>query len=109
MQDLKVQTIVIPQETLDEYRRLMTASKVDYGKHDIERYSIIEQWTANYGDGFEIDLKVCSGAHPDPLWCEAVLFHYGHELVCSEVEDELAGTWQLESGGTRYHLEVNAH
>lgn len=99
-------TISIPAEQIDEYNYMMSVDELDYDENDIERYSTVDSWTINIGDGHEIDLKVCSSDDGDPLWCEAVLFLNGCEQVCSDVADELDGEWQLEADGVRYVLNV---
>lgn len=98
--------LTIPAAQIDEYNRLMSVDELDYDAHDIERYSTVDSWTVNAGDGYEIDVKVCSSNDGDPLWCEAVLFLNGCEQACSDVEDELDGEWQLEASGACFVLNV---
>lgn len=58
--------------------------------------------TAKFPDGYEMDIKCC-GCQDDSSWTEAVLFDaQGHELCCTDVEDEFVGEWELEYCGTRY-------
>lgn len=101
-------TLSIPKEDIDEYDRLMNVEELDYEKSDIPRYSTVESWSVNAGDGYEIDVKVSSGNDGDPLWCEAVLFLNSYEQACSGPECSLEGEWQLEANGTRFELNVIA-
>lgn len=101
-------TIQIPSSKIEECDSLMNVDELDYEKNDIPRFSTIERWTADYGNQYEIDLKVCSGSNGDPLWCEAVLFKNGCEVECSEVYYDLAGIWTLSDGDLYFELEVVA-
>lgn len=96
----------IPAEQIDTYNRLMAAEKLDYEKNDIQRFSTVNSWTVNAGEGYEIDVKICSSNDGDPLWCEAVLFLNGCEQVCSDVEDQLDGEWNLEANDISFILTV---
>lgn len=77
-----------------------------------DRYDSYEyqSWTAELGDGKEVDVKLCCGNLKDiesnPLWTEAVLYDHGCEVSCSDVEKELSGEWILESDGVQYIVEV---
>lgn len=100
-------SLSIPANQIDEYNRMMSVDELDYEEHDIPRYSTINSWTVNAGNGYEIDVKVCSSIDGNPLWCEAVLFLDGCELACSDVESELDGEWQLETNGVNFVLNVS--
>ena len=58
-------------------------------------------WTASFGDGFEMDIKLC-GADEEVAWTEAVLFKDGSELVCTDCVDEILGEWELEYNNVTY-------
>lgn len=60
-------TIQILSSKIEECDSLMNVDELDYEKNDIPRFSTIERWTADYGNQYEIDLKVCSGSNGDPL------------------------------------------
>lgn len=103
-------TLRIKQADLDKYNKLMQVEELDYEEEDIPRYSCVARWSVDFGDGYEMDLKVCSGdsSEKDPLWCEVVLFLHGYEVACSEVYDELDGVWTLDNKGNCFKLEVLA-
>lgn len=62
-------TLCIPKETVEEYNRLMRpdSGTLDYIENDIPRYATIAEWTVKLGNGFEVDIKVCSSNDGDPL------------------------------------------
>lgn len=99
-------TLAISSEEIDKYNHLMMINELDYKKNDIPRYSTINSWTVDAGNGYEIDLKVCSSDDGDPFWCEAVLFLNGSELACSDVEAKLDGVWELETNENCFVLNV---
>ena len=58
-------------------------------------------WTAIFGDGFEMDIKLC-GADEEVAWTEAVLFKDGSEIACTDCMDEILGEWELEHDYVAY-------
>ena len=88
-------TLHIPKEIIAKYNQLMQPSDgiVDYEKTDISRYATVDSWTVDFGDGYEVDIKVCSSNYDDPLWCEGVLFFHGSEVGCTDVCDTLDGEY----------------
>lgn len=107
MENNKIERIleILPDE-IERYDKLMQAEEVDYEAEDINRYETVKRWTANFGNGYEMDLKVCSSDSDEPLWCETVLFLNGSEVDCSEVYDELEGEWQLYHNDVTFILQV---
>lgn len=98
--------LAIPAAQIDEYNHLMNVDELDYDEYDIDRYSTVDSWTVKAGDGYEIDVKVCSSDDGDPLWCEAVLSLDGYEQACSVGDGDLDGEWQLEANGVCFVLNV---
>lgn len=98
----------LPKSKILRYNRLMQASTVDYAVNGIERYSTVDRWTMDFGNGYEMYIYVRSCYSGDPLWCQAVLFLNGHEIGCSKVENELDGTWTLSHKDTIFTLELRA-
>lgn len=69
-------------------------------------------YTANFGNGIEMDVKVCGvqyeeGGNNTP-WTEAVLFENGCEVGCSDACDVFEGEWELEHEGIMYTVNVMA-
>jgi len=98
----------LPQTSVDKYNNLMRKTRVDYRKFDIPRYATVESWSVNLGDGYEADIKVCSSDRNAPLWSEGVLFFHGCECNCTEVSDELLGTYEFEHNGIAFSVLVKA-
>ena len=53
---------------------------------------IFKTFTANMGEGWEIDVKVCNGDIP---YIDAVLFYNGQEVSCDASEDTILGEYQF--------------
>lgn len=98
--------LIINKNELSRYNRMMSWKRPCYDKHGISRYSTISEWTVDFGNGYEVDLKVCSSDTDEPLWCEAVLFLNGSECCCSDVGDSLDGTWGFEYENEEFLLVV---
>lgn len=98
----------LPKSKIQRYNRLMQASTVDYAVNGIEEYATVDCWMVDFGNGYEMDICVCSSYSGDPLWCQAVLFLDGSEVSCSEVEAELDGTWTLTHNDTTFVVELRA-
>lgn len=98
----------ISKKELNRWNKLMHVEMLDYDAERIERFSCVDRWSMDFGDGYEMDLKVCSGdsACCDPLWCEVVLFKNGAEVACSDVFAELGGVWTLEYNNISFVLVV---
>lgn len=104
MQTIRVKTLVIPEA--EKLEKLLSYKRPTYKKHGIEPYSTYRSWTADFGNGYEIDIKVCSSEKNAPLWSEAVLFHNGSEISCTEPCDTLLGTWTFNHENTEYQIKV---
>ena len=68
-------------------------------------------FTADFGDGYEMDIKVCGVQEEEDsdnsAWSEAVLFHNGSEVCCTEPSDEFLGEWTCEDAdGNKYIATV---
>ena len=98
--------LAIPKSIINKYNNLMSVETLNYEQNDIPRYETIESWTVNFGNGYEVDLKVCSSDYGNPLWCEAVLFKDGCERSCTDVEEVLDGDWYLNADGISFNLHV---
>lgn len=68
--------------------------------------------TANFGQGIEMDIKVCGVSFmegiPNMPWTEAVLFENGCQVACSEPGEDFFGEWELSYGDTVYRVIVTA-
>lgn len=66
--------------------------------------------TAKYPDGYEVDIKMC-GVQYDPdssnvAYTEAVLFHNGAEVCCTEPSEYFFGTWCIETNEKTFIVDV---
>lgn len=89
---MEKKVLYLSQEKLAKYEALMSG-EVDYDRNGVKSYETVDSWTVDFGDGLEMDIKVCAGdAHQnDPLWTQGVLFENGAECGCTEVYDQLVG------------------
>lgn len=101
--------VEVPQDRLDEIEQYLTVESEDASAAPNEDETII--YTANFGNGVEMDIKCCGVQYRDDedcnaAWSEAVLFYQGSEVACEYGEDEFAGEWELEYNGDTYVAEV---
>ena len=96
----------IPEKEIDKYNKMMQADHVDYEENEIPRYAAVKTWSVDLGNGYEVDIKVCSSSYGDPLWCEGVLFLHGSECGCTEVSDNLLGEYWFEHSGKQFVIIV---
>lgn len=89
-------------KTVSRYLRARTAAE---RQSEDETITI----TAKFPDNIEMDIKCC-GSDTGPSWTEAVLFHNGSELCCTECEDDYLGPWELTikgpDGGLRTYRTI---
>lgn len=62
-------------------------------------------FTAVFENGYEMDIKCC-GCTDCASWVEAVLFHYGIELCCTECLEEILGEFSLDYEENTYTVIV---
>ena len=102
-----VKYLRLPRREIKCYESLMSLPK---GHPDLEgypKYALIKSWTKRFDNPlYEMEIKVCSSDHGDPLWCEAVLFKDGQQVAYSEPEAELAGDWTLLDNGAKFTVYV---
>ncbi len=97
-------TVLIPAKVMEQINSYLNAQSQD--EYQGEDNTIT--YTAKFSDGKEMDIKCC-GCRDEASWTEAVLFDgQGHELTCTEVEEEFTGPWQLAYQGVTYIAAVKA-
>ena len=66
--------------------------------------------TVRFPDGIEMDIKCCGVQYEEggdnSAWTEAVLFHNGYEVACSEPSDSFLGEWILPYRDETYCVNV---
>ena len=101
-------TIFIDRELLDKYSDMLNIEPADESECLGEDETI--SYTADFGNGMEIDVKICGVQYKEgesnTAWTEAVLFHNGSQVACTDVCDEFAGDWQLDYNGDTYIVHV---
>lgn len=95
-------TLKIKPHELDKWNTYMATGEV---VPDLPKEECVACWTADFGDGIEADLKVCT-ASDRTVWCECVLFDNGCEVGCSGVDDDLNGEWYFDYNGSKYTVKV---
>lgn len=96
------QVIAIPSAELAIINGFLNATSKDEYQDEDETIT----YTAKFPDGKEMDIKCC-GCQDDSSWTEAVLFtRSGHELACSDPNDEFACMWEIEYDGITYIVDV---
>ena len=111
--DIIKKTIEIPMDEIRKWERLMN---LDPGMIDLEaegifvREPLLAVWTADFGNGIEVDVKVCLSVGFDELpaiWSEANFVEGGVESYSTEPEYKLSGPWYLPKiHGKQYVVEV---
>jgi hypothetical protein len=101
-------SITIPKRVIMDWNDKLRDGGLDYDELGYPEYSTVAMWTAKFPDGCEVDIKVNTNTREDgDVWTEGVLFdENGCELSCTDVSDELDGTWYLYCGDTQYTVLV---
>ena len=96
-------SLEFPSEKVEFWNRLLKMKgKEIYEQYGMKRDETITI-TANFGDGYEMDIKLVIPLEEDELpWTEAVLFKNGSELSFTEPDDEFVQEWILESDGLTF-------
>lgn len=100
--------IYIKQKLFDKITRYLTEEPRSEKECLPEDETIT--FTATFDDGYEVDVKCCGVQYNENdsnlAWAEAVLFHNGAEVCCSEPCDEIDGVWTLEDGDKVFEVVV---
>ena len=72
---------------------------------EVKRDTILKTFTAKFKNGYEADIKVCSGFHN--CYVDAVLFDKnGYQKSVCEPSFELLGEYYFSYEGEEFHAEV---
>lgn len=103
MDNEKSKAIHVSKKLLTE---LNTILERDTFLPDADEDGVIQTFTANFGDGWEADIKLCNGDGP---YVDAVLFYHGSEVTCLEPSfDRLDGEYIFESDGQTFTVTIEA-
>lgn len=107
--------ISITQQEAEKINRYLTKEPTNEDECLSEDETISH--TAKFSDGYQMDIQCCGVQYEEDAkengstntaWTQAVLFDpTGHEVACSDVEDEYLGEWSLEGpNGNKYIVSV---
>lgn len=93
-------TITVDKNKLKELNKILRRRT----QHpEYKRDSVIETFTADFGDGYQADIKVCNGEGP---YVDPVLFDEGCEATTGDVTDKLDGEYQFDYGDDHFTVIV---
>lgn len=99
------ETIVISKETAEELDNLLYLEDIDFNEKKIAKDSTIETFTANFKNGYSMDIKVCAGE--DNCFLDIILFDKNSSQVdCMCGEDTILGTFEFEDENVKYITEI---
>lgn len=105
---MQKQVIEIPSKNLELIRKLLTLNGEEISnQYGYKKNEVITN-TAVFPNGVEVDVKLvmCDEFSWEKPYAEAVLFHNGDEIVCTEAKDVYEGEWILNYDGEDYIVNV---
>jgi hypothetical protein len=79
----------------------------DFSKHNLSKFSCFFIDSVIFKNGYQADIKACTGDIGDSVWCEMVLFdENGNELSCTDVDETIDGEWEFEYKDDVYTVYV---
>lgn len=100
----QVKEIYPNSQTVDLYQHYLDTGQ---GFEDERPDGTVDVWTANFGDGWEMDVKLCNAPAADGgCWTEAVLFYNGHEVSHTDPRANILGEWTIEHGVLTFTINV---
>ena len=96
--------IKVEKEKLNHLNSLLSMENIDFHALKIEEDATLETFTANFGNGIEVDIKVCSGQ--TNCFVDPILFDHGSEAVTNDTEDQLDGIYLFEYESNTYVVVV---
>lgn len=103
------ESVFITQKNIDLINELgeTNLEEKDFSKHNLSKFSCFFVETATFKNGYQADIKACTGDIEDSVWCEMVLFDKnGNELSCTDVRETIDGEWELEYEDDVYKVYV---
>lgn len=109
---MKRRTVWMPAGELEKWRKVMQSDdRRDYDDYGYRGTTVFCR-SGQFDDGREFYLRIVTSiTEGEPPWCECVFFEPGrdgtlHEAACTDVSDDLEGTWKAEIGGVEYRVDV---
>jgi len=95
--------IKIKKELANELQELLDMEVVNFHKLKIAKDSTLETFTATFENGYQTDIKVCSGQ--TCCFIDPVLFTpEGYEACIADPDSQLLGKYSFESDGDEYKV-----
>ena len=104
-----VESIFITRNNIKLFNELGATNfeEKDFSKHNLAKFSCFFVETVTFKNGYQADIKACTGDIGDSVWCEMVLFdEKGNELSCTDVQETIDGEWELEYEDDTYKVYV---
>jgi len=94
------QVIEISKTEADAMQKILD---LQYSGPECDRDGLFATYSAEFGDGWEADIKVCNGDGP---YIDAILFHDGHQAQVLDISEKLVGEFRFVVEGTEYIVEI---
>lgn len=104
-----VESVCITRKNIDLINELgkTNLEEKDFSKHNLLKFSCFFVDGVIFKNGYQADIKACSGDIGDSVWCEMVLFDENeNELSCTDVRETIDGEWKLEYKGDVYTVYI---
>ena len=82
---MRTEYIDIPNDTLQELEKFL--------QNPGHGYNTEATYSANFGNGLEVDIKLCDVPSENTPYVDAVMFHDGNEIGLLDVGENLAGEY----------------
>ena len=106
MKDIELVKILITKQEAKRLQYLMDLEEVDFEKEGLDYDSAFRTLTARFSNGFEADIKMCSGQ--TNCFIDPVLFDKeGHEILCLECVEDVLGEYDFEYEDKIYRVELD--
>lgn len=101
---MKRQSIIIPHKEID-----LIQGWLDSGEPipDAGPMETVKRYTADFGEGIEIDIKVCNCEDEAP-YIDAVMFEDGFEVMCLDVGYKLLREYIFEAYHDIYVVDLKS-
>lgn len=95
------QTITIKKSEAKKIQEYLDMERIQIFYMNLSKDDIIEEYTAKFDNGYEADIKVCSGTNN--FYVDPVLFDdLGHEVDLIDPRDTLLGEYEFWDHGNIY-------
>lgn len=97
------QVMKVKKESVDELQKLLDMEEIDFHKLKVAEDATLETFTVKFANGYEADIKVCSGQHN--CFVDPVLFTpSGNECCVLEPECDILGEYWFEDHNSNEYI-----